>query len=260
MTEVLQQLREALCGALSVREVPCGYAVGMPFETVSGDRIGFYVVRVSEDTWRLEDGGDTVPWLEAAGVDLKSETRKRIFDDILRRAEAVYDQEEGVLRTRTLAKSELGRTAVRFLTALIRIQDLEFVTAENVTSVFRDDLKRDLERELGRLGALVKENVSPYPEVEDYRADFVVRFRDRSTPLAIFVATAAAHILEGALLRHKVRHDLGKPLKVVALLQSAKPRAVSERIMRIALNELDRALVFENPRKLASELEGLTVH
>ena len=41
--DIKQEICKAFCGALSVREVPAGFAVGTGYIGMSGDAIGFYI-------------------------------------------------------------------------------------------------------------------------------------------------------------------------------------------------------------------------
>ena len=62
-----QQLCEAFCGELSVRDVPAGLAVKTAFQFKDGDSVGFYVVRhpTIQGKYRIEDSGLLIPFIES---------------------------------------------------------------------------------------------------------------------------------------------------------------------------------------------------
>ena len=75
-------LCKAFCENLTVRDVPAGTAVGTPFTTADGDRIGFYIVPDS-GLLRIEDDGLTMPLLEASGLEFNTGTRAQALDGCL---------------------------------------------------------------------------------------------------------------------------------------------------------------------------------
>ena len=79
------EICEAFCGAITVREVPVGLAVGTAFRGEDGDTIGFYVIRDpgNRDRIRIEDDGMTIPMLEASGVDISEGPRAEAFAGLL---------------------------------------------------------------------------------------------------------------------------------------------------------------------------------
>jgi hypothetical protein len=55
------ELCKAFCEDLKVHTVPAGLAVTTAFAAADGDHIGFYVIKETEDTFRIEDDGVTLP-------------------------------------------------------------------------------------------------------------------------------------------------------------------------------------------------------
>ena len=70
-----QELCQAFCDALTVRDVPMGLAVSTAFSFPDGDRIGFYVKEVSGG-FEIQDNGLIFPALEASGLDRKNKARE----------------------------------------------------------------------------------------------------------------------------------------------------------------------------------------
>jgi hypothetical protein len=100
------ELCRAFCNEISVKEVPAGLAIGTPFRRGDGDRVAFYVVRDAAlpGLARLEDDGETIPYLEACGVDFGTQTRMKAFESLLSEHAAEYDEVEATIRTPNMSK------------------------------------------------------------------------------------------------------------------------------------------------------------
>ena len=135
-------LCEAFCGELEVTDVPAGLAVRTGFQMKSGDAIGFYIVRAAFDRsqYRVEDSGLIVPELESCGVDLDRGTRADAFKRLLAEHEAEYDVDTFEIRSQWVSEADLPEVALRFISLLLRIQDLELLTPGQVESAFREDV------------------------------------------------------------------------------------------------------------------------
>ena len=131
-------LCSTFCEAITVNPVPCGFAVSAAFTDASGDRIAFYVV-AEGDSYRLEDDGEYLARLVALGVDIERGQRQQLLQSVLETAGAFWDRDTYEIKTGTFDGAELTARMVRFLSALIRIRDLELLTRDFVRSTFRED-------------------------------------------------------------------------------------------------------------------------
>jgi len=102
-----EDLCKAFCNEISIKEVPIGLAVSTPFRRSDGDAITFYVVRNTTlpGIAHLEDDGETMPYLEACGVDFETQTRKKAFDMLLSEYGAEYDEDENVIHENSLVNA-----------------------------------------------------------------------------------------------------------------------------------------------------------
>ena len=93
MKEVLYQ---AFCDQIAVRKVPAGLAVSTAFTLSGGEPLGFYIVGPDPSgRFRLQDDGTTVPMIEAAGVDLDTQTRNGAISTLYTEYGDIYNQDAG---------------------------------------------------------------------------------------------------------------------------------------------------------------------
>ena len=133
-------LCKAFCDQLTIRDVPAGLAVSTAFAFTNGEPIGFYVV--GPDTrgrYRLEDDGTTIPMIEAAGVDLETQTRQDAVAALLEEYGALYESDSGEIKTPPIDEADIPSTGLKFVALLLRLQDLVLLTSERAVSTFRED-------------------------------------------------------------------------------------------------------------------------
>lgn len=136
-----EELCQAFCGALILRDVPVGQAVGTGFRQPNGDAVGFYIVYdvLDKSRARLEDCGLTVPDLMASGIDVMTGTRAVVFNEMLSDAHAHYDADQCVIHTDFMSIKSIPSAALAFVALLIRIEALMLLSPEKVEATFRED-------------------------------------------------------------------------------------------------------------------------
>ena len=145
-----EDICRAFCNEVHVKDVPIGLAVSTPFRRSDGDAVAFYVVRTdtAPGIARLEDDGQTMPYLEACGVDFETSTRRKAFEELLAEYGAEHDEDENVIRTSNMREEEIPRAALTFAALLLRLYDFLLLTQEHGEGVF---LRRLLPREARQL-------------------------------------------------------------------------------------------------------------
>ena len=103
-----------------------------------------YVVHDDDGLWHIEDDGTVLPDAMAAGLDIESGVRESLLRGILASEGAEYDLETFQIRTPPLSEAEISDAAMRFVSALIRMQDLALLSKENVKASFAEDVARAL--------------------------------------------------------------------------------------------------------------------
>jgi Domain of unknown function DUF1828 len=79
-----KELCKAFCDQLQIREVPAGLALSTAFSFSDSEPVGFYVVGPDAlGRYRIEDDGNTIPMIEAEGIDLDTSTRQEALESLL---------------------------------------------------------------------------------------------------------------------------------------------------------------------------------
>lgn len=135
----------AFCGDLQVREVKAGLAVSTVFATHDDDRICFYIVREEGfDSYRIQDDGLTLPYLEGSGVDFRSGTRGEALDELLGEYHVGIDDANQEFYMSGIAQVDVPRTALKFTAFALRVRDFMLMTEFRVATTFREDARRVL--------------------------------------------------------------------------------------------------------------------
>ena len=224
----------AFCRHLALREVPIGYVLRSPFRRPDGDPIDIYMRKAEGGTYRLEDDGQTLGFIEANGVDLDSERRFEVLVSLLKESDAFLDEREWLVHSRYLAPSELPAAAVRFSALLLRMFDLLLLSTSRVRSTFLDDLIELVRRQFG-LEASITLNQPAEESMRDYPADILVQSRDGRS-LAIFAATSELKALEALLFWKEYRELEVTNLRAMLVLEQSKPREIKERTFSRIMN------------------------
>ena len=237
-------LCQAFCQELEVSDVPSGLVVRTGFTTRDGDAIGFYITRHPNDAGqcRVEDSGLIVPMLEAAGVNLECGARAAAFHRLLTEHRASFDVETMEMHSEYVPEADLPSEAMRFVSLLLRVQDLELLNVETVANTFRDDVTADIDR-LVAPKANVEYKVAPHRLLKDFEADAVIRNGDRA--LALYFATSDERVNEAVILWMESR-QVSPDLKVALMLEREKPAQINNRSLRRAMNRLDATTVYRD--------------
>jgi hypothetical protein len=240
---IKDELCEAFCGELEVRNVPAGLAVRTGFYAGDGDAIGFYITRHPEQEYysRLEDSGLIIPALEAAGINLESGVRAEAFKKLLKEYHAEFDEDTLELHSGYVSQNDVPAEAMRFIALLLRVRDLELLSQETVKNAWSEDAEAALKRYFENK-ASIEFRVPVSPELPDFIADAVIRPRFGDS-VAVYFATSDSKVDEAVMLWMEKRWAK-RNLKVVALLEKERPPQIGARALRRALNRLDATTSF----------------
>ncbi len=244
---------EAFCGELAVRRVPAGFAIKTPFSSSDGDAIDFFVVQSDSDPalYRLEDSGLIVPTLESLGVTIQQGERGEAFRDLMMEYEAELNQDSLEIHSRYMPESDVPAASLRFVSLLLRLQDLQLLKPEKVESAFREDAIKAIKERFKDKGAELKQNAHVSDKLSNYVVDMLIAPLGRD-PVAVYFATSEQKVDEAVILKLESR-ILHNQLKVVVLLEHVKPRAVNERALARGQNYLDGMPVFRGSERPSME-------
>jgi Domain of unknown function DUF1828 len=256
----LQELCSALCSGLAMRPVPIGYAVKTPFKTPDGDSIGVYFRRElgNSTLMRLEDDGGTIASLEEDGVSFASETRSDALNSLLQQYDAHLDETSLVIHTDYIPEHRIPANFAKFMSLMLRLQDLRMLSQDSVREVFKDDVRAMLHKHFrGKIEIL--ENEKPSHLLPDYVADFVLKSPSGDT-LALFAASSETKALEALLLWQELARRQMPKVRSMAIFEGPKPQKIKTRTMsrlinsEVVLGSLDGD-AWELARKMALNLD-----
>lgn len=240
-------LCEAFCNDVTVTAVPAGFAVGTAFRRDDGDRVSFYIVRGDNGLLHLEDDGDTLPSLEAAGVDFETETRARALQTLLDGVGGFFDADNAIIRTRPFPEKELAEKAIDFVAVMLRLGDFLLLTPERVASTFKEDASAKIRESIG-LRASIRENQPVSPTLSEVTPDMVIEAENRS-PVAVFFGNTASRVHDAIFLQMAATHEAKLGLSVVALLED--DHSVNNDLRRRASNRLATVPVYRQDEEAA---------
>lgn len=235
------EICRAFCEQVVVRDVPVGLAVSTGMRRPDGDAIVFYVVKAGGGRMaRLEDDGETIPYLEACGVDLETQTREKAFASLLAEYGAEFDPEAAIIRTQLMPEDAIPRAALSFALLLLRLCDFLLLTQDHVESAFRDDVKRLVRDAIGDR-AQISEDQPVSVRLREVVPDILIRAEDR-TPVAVFLAQSSQRVSDAIFLQMAASYEAGEDVAVIALLEAdtSVPRGLRQR----ASNRLAAVPVF----------------
>ena len=254
-------LCEAFCGDLKLTDVPVGYAVTTTFRRDDGDSVAFYIVRdkLGIGSFRIEDDGTTIPFLEASGVDFSTETRSDAFATLLQSHDVQFDEEEMLLHTNWMREAELPKAAMRFLSLMLRVNDFLLLTKDKVISTFKEDAAAKIIEAIdGR--ADVKQDVPVSSRLSDTIPDMVIRAPSR-TPVAVFFGSSPQRVNDAIFLQMQALYEVHEDVQVVALLE--RENVIGQDLRRRAANRLAALPIYRGDEPTAIgriEREALGMH
>ena len=253
-------LCRAFCEALTVAEVPIGYAVKTAFEAEGGDALTFYLVRnVDTNMWRIEDDGATVGNLALAGIDVMgSGPRAVAFADLIQEHNVRLDSAEVLLHTDYVIDKMLPTLALRFLSLLLRVQDFALITRDRVEDTFRHDVFTAIQEKFSDR-ARIEERYTFREDLADYQSDIAILPPHRP-PMAVFLGTSEVRALEAMLFYDRVKYVRPYNCLVVLILDTVKTPKISARTLNRVTNHFPIAAFRNEPQEamesLARQLYG----
>lgn len=228
-----RELCNTFCEKLSFRKVPVGAAIGTPFIKADGDKVGFYLVE-TEGGYRLEDDGDTIPALEAMGVDFSNGPRAEALGDMFKSYSVTYDEADCVIRSPVYKRESLAKEALQFAGLILRLQDFVLLTRERVEDTFKSDVIAAV-NEAFSIRARVTEGYVPHPSLSDLPADIGIIAQD-ADPVALFIATGDSKALEATLAWLKITFELKLACKVAMMIDDVSTKKVRKQTLQRAMN------------------------
>lgn len=244
-----EALCQAFCGDLKLTDVPVGYAVTTTFRRDDGDSVAFYIVRdkARPGSYRIEDDGTTIPFLEASGVDFGTEARSDAFSSLLDSHGVEFDEDDMLLHTAVMREAELPKAAMRFLSLMLRINDFLLLTKDKVASTFKEDAAaRILEKMEGK--AVVIQDAPVSASLSDTIPDMVIRAQNR-VPVAVFFGSSPQRVNDAIFLQMQALYEVHEDVQVIALLE--RENVIGHDLRRRAANRLAALPIYKGDEPTA---------
>jgi hypothetical protein len=252
------ELCRAFCDDISVRAVPVGLAISTSFKKNDGDALIFYVVDhpALKNMARIEDDGQTIPYLEACGVDFETQTRSKALNALFDESSAKFDQAEMLIHTDYMPREDVPKHAFRFVAMLLRMQDFLLLSHDHVVSTFREDATKLIKQRIGER-AEVFEQTPVSANLAEITPDLVIKAVGRP-PVAIFFGQTAPRVYDAIILQMAALYEVKEALSVIALLEAEN--SISREMRQRAQNRLSAVPIFvgdENASIMRIEREAV---
>lgn len=234
-----EKLQRALCNAfcrdIRVNAVPCGLAISTTFTDSSGDRIALYLVQEA-DGYHLEDDGEYLASLLARDMPIDDGIRAQLLDKVLAQSGAFWDRDTYEIRTTSFSKNEVDQRILEFLSSLIRIRDLEFLSRENVKSTFKEDFIRELDTRAANRSIKIEENVAINKEFSEFPSDLVIRDEKRGKAASVYLVNSNDKLNEALLAWIEREKKSRSDFTVFGVIENSDMTGISRRKFQRAQN------------------------
>ncbi|RUT26908.1 hypothetical protein C0V97_03600 [Asaia sp. W19] len=244
-----KELCRAFCSELSVHEVPAGLAFSGLFEDLNGDRVSGYLIRDRENPY-LTDDGSFLSDLESVGIDTLGGTRAKFLASVLATGNAFVDHSTMTIRTPDLDSEPSPLEITRFLSALVRAQDVAFWSKERVKSTFAEDFYNALDARVSSRARL-RRNATINDSLMDFPADILLEPYNGGIPVAMFLAQTVERLNEATLLAQEMRIRGERAAKIAAVSDTGDGLSFANRKVARALNRIEGLIVYRQDEEAA---------
>ena len=193
-----------------------------PWRYDDGDRVVVFVSRESDRWWRLDDNGDALFRLAAAGVDPES-TRLQARLAVLPQLLGVRVDEDGEQLVAFADDANLEAGVLAVAEAAAQLQGLAIEPRSRVASVFREQVVALIEA-VARDAKIETHRNVPADESQSILADLYLCSK---TPIAVFAATSAHRLMEAQMTWLDAQRR-AVSLYVLATVESARAVGISQ--------------------------------
>jgi hypothetical protein len=207
-SDIEREFKRKVCDQLTLQaEGTDRYVVNTPLTFEDGDRLSI-VLKKEENDWVLTDEGHTFMQLsyDLDESDLQDGNRGEIIDRTLLAHGLRNRQGELIL---PIEGGRYGDSLYSFVQAVIKIDDIRFLSRERVRSTFIDDFKRLVERMVVETRRAYKWHDPVKDPDGKYEVDY--RLNGTETPLFIFALDTDTKVRDatialGAFERWGIKH------------------------------------------------------
>ncbi|MCM2493283.1 hypothetical protein ACVCIH_17800 [Burkholderia glumae] len=207
-------LKHAICSLFEVHQDEKGIQrVVTPLEYPgSGDKIVVRIRPIGNDSYRIDENGESALYAGMADGDLDSDVMLRWVDDLSAFSGVKMEHDETLVATCSDPRL-LAATIFRVASAAQQLYALATSRAVRQSSDFKQRLSQAIIEVSSELGLAYRSDVE-LPHTGKMRADHVI---ETKTPLIVVAANSAARLLEAEViqLQYRMRNVPGEVLAVV---------------------------------------------
>jgi hypothetical protein len=226
--DIEREFRRKVCDQLTVESEGLDrYIVNTPLTFEDGDRLSI-VLKKEGDDWVLTDEGHTFMQLsyDLDESDLQDGNREEIIERTLLASRLQNRQGELIL---PIEGERYGDSLYNFVQALIKIDDIRFLSRQRVLSTFIDDFKRLVERIVPETRRAYKWHDAVKDPDKKYEVDY--RLNGNETPLFIFALDTNDKVRDATINRKVLARFLDMGVQAFSNLSATEdrfPRAFPE--------------------------------
>ncbi len=191
-----RDFKRKVCDQLSITSEGIDrYVVNIPLTFEDGDKLPV-VLKKEPDGWILTDEGHTFMQLtyDLEESDLQDGNRKEIIDQTLLASRLRNRQGELIL---PIEGERFGDSLYSFIQALIKIDDVRYLSRERVRSTFVEDFKRFVDRVIPESRRTYKWHDAVKDPKGHYEADY--RLNGTEKPLFIFALDSDVKVRDATI-------------------------------------------------------------
>ncbi|HYA36134.1 MAG TPA: DUF1828 domain-containing protein [Candidatus Binataceae bacterium] len=158
------------------------YVVDLPMTFEDGDKLSVILKKEADEGWILTDEGHTFMQLtyDLDESDLQEGTRREVIDRTILASRLRNRQGELIL---PIPNERFGDSLYTFVQALIKIDDVRYLSRERVKSTFAEDFRRFLDRAT----QASRRSYKWHDPVKDPKANYEADYRLNGTNVPLFI-------------------------------------------------------------------------
>ena len=194
-----RDFKRKVCDELSIQSEGIDrYIVSTPLTFEDGDKLPI-VLKKENDDWVLSDEGHTFMQLtyDLDDSDLQQGTRGEIIDRALSAFRLKNRQGELIL---PIEEGRYGDSLYNFIQALLKIDDVRYLSRERVRSTFFEDFKRFVDRAIPEKRRSYKWHDPHKDPQANYEVDY--RLNGTEKPLFVFALDSDSKVRDATISLH----------------------------------------------------------
>jgi hypothetical protein len=249
------EFEKYICNQFDILPIENGkFFIFTPFHHADGDSYKIILKRIG-DKWYLTDEANTLMKLSYNQdlKNLKKGNRKDIIKDTLEMLNV--SQKDGELFIQLKNKADLGKKLFKFIQAIGRMMDVEYLSRERVRSTFFEDFKESIRKYFPKNNYEFKWHDNKHDQKGDFTIDCFLKVND--VQVFIFALNTNTSVRDAtiAILQHKEWENKFKSIGVFENMEQISKNVLSR--FTYSVDTMYPSL-YSNSGKFKEKIENLT--